>query len=90
MSNKVHFLKLKGSDHFIIYDGSMKDDEIPNGYSISITSNINYASRFSGYEAHNNHLIKEGICEHVFIDKKKTNIDPKYIQLSIFDNFDRV
>ena len=85
MSNKVHFLKLKGSDHFIIYDGSMKDDEMPNGYSISITDNINYASRFSGYEAHNHDLVREGICEHVFIDMEETKIDPKYIQLSIFD-----
>ncbi len=85
MNNKIHFLKLKGSNHFIIYDGSMKDDEMPNSYSISITDNINYASRFSGYEAHNHKLVKEGICEHVFIDKDKTNIDPEFIQLSIFD-----
>ena len=85
MNSKIHFLKLKGSNHFIIYDGSMKDDELPNGYSISITDNINYASRFSSYEAHNNHLVKDGICEHVYIDKSKTEIDPNYIQLSIFD-----
>lgn len=85
MENKVHFLKLKGSNHFIVYDGSMKDDELPEGYSISITNNINYASRFTGYEAHNNHLVKEGICDNVYIDVSKTSVDPKFIQLSIFD-----
>ena len=89
MSNKINYLKLKGSDHFIMYDGSVKDEEL-NGVSLSVTDNLNYAQKFSGYEAHNHHLVKQGICEHVFIDKEKTNIDPKYIQLSIFDNFDRV
>lgn len=83
--NKIHFLKLKGSNHFIVYDGQQTGDEIPQGYSISFTSNLNYASRFSGYDAHNHKLVKEGICEHVFIDKDKTNIDPEFIQLSIFD-----
>ena len=82
--SKVHFLKLKGSNHFIMYDGSMEDEEL-NGYSISITDNLNYAQRFSGYEAHNHDLVREGICEHVFIDMKESGIDPKYIQLSIFD-----
>lgn len=82
--SKVHFLKLKGSNHFIMYDGSMEDEEL-NGYSISITDNLNYAQRFSGYEAHNHDLVREEICEHVFIDMEESGIDPKYIQLSIFD-----
>lgn len=84
MSNKIHFLKLKGSNHFIMYDGSLEDSEL-NGYSISVTNNLNYAQKFSGYEAHNHDLVREGICEHVFIDMEETKIDPKYIQLSIFD-----
>ena len=84
MSNKVHFLKLKGSNHFIMYDGSLEDSEL-NGYSISVTNNLNYSQKFSGYEAHNHDLVREGICEHVFIDMEETKIDPKYIQLSIFD-----
>lgn len=82
--SKVHFLKLKGSNHFIMYDGSLEDSEL-NGYSISVTNNLNYAQKFSGYEAHNHDLVREGICEHVFIDMEETKIDPKYIQLSIFD-----
>lgn len=84
MNNKIHFLKLKGSNHFIMYDGSLEDSEL-NGYSISVTNNLNYAQKFSGYEAHNHDLVREGICEHVFIDMEETKIDPKYIQLSIFD-----
>ena len=82
--NKINFLKLVGSNHFIMYDGSCKDDEL-NGISISVTENLNYAQRFSGYEAHNHRLVREGICEHVFIDMDKTNIDPEFVQLSIFD-----
>ena len=84
MNNKIHFLKLKGSNHFIMYDGSMEDEEM-NGFSISITDNLNYAQKFSGYEAHNHELVRNGICEHIFIDMEETKIDPKYIQLSIFD-----
>lgn len=82
--SKVNFLKLVGSNHFIMYDGSLDDEDL-NGYSFSVTENLNYAQKFSGYEAHNHTLTKAGICEHVFIDRDKTNVDPEYIQLSIFD-----
>lgn len=84
MNEKIHFLKLKGSNHFVMYDGSMEDKDL-NGVSISVTDNLNYAQKFSGYEAHNHGLVKQGICEHVFIEKNKTGVDPDYIQLSIFD-----
>ena len=82
--NKINFLMLRGSDHFIMYDGSMEDDEM-NGVSLSITDNLNYAQRFSDYEASNHKLVKDGICVVVFIDRDKTNVDPEYLQLSIFD-----
>lgn len=69
MSN-INFLKLKGSEHFIVYDGSIEDEEMINCVSVSITGNINYASKFTDIEAHNHHLYRSGIVDIITVNKK--------------------
>lgn len=66
--DKIYFLKLVGSDHFVIYDGHMEDESLPFAYSISITTRINLATKYTKYDAYNNDLVRQGICECIHVD----------------------
>lgn len=53
-------LKLRGSDFYILYDGS--EDSFDEAISISVTDNVNKARAFSTQEANSHELVRNGMC----------------------------
>lgn len=89
MESKVYYLKLKGSEHFIVYDGSHEDEEMKNCVSLSITGNINYATKYTEVEAYNHTLYRSNVVNIIPLSMKSTNVKGDYIQYSIFDEIEK-